>query len=461
MFRKILIANRGEIALRVIRACRELGVATVAVHSEVDADSLHVRFADESVCIGPGPALRSYLNVPAVIAAAEITDADAIHPGYGFLAENADFAEVCESCRIAFIGPPTEATRSVGDKVRARVAMAEAGIPVVPGTASNLESETEALRKAEEIGYPVLLKSTHGGGGRGMKIARDAETLRSLVAVVRSEAGVAFGRSEVYLEKYIERPRHIEIQIMADQYGRMIHLGERECSVQRRYQKLLEEAPSCAVDPALRARLGDLAVKGAAAVGYVGAGTVEFLLTPSREVYFIEMNARIQVEHPVTEIVTGLDLVKMQIRVAAGEPLDLCQEDVKIRGHAIECRINAEDPARNFAPSTGQVATFHLPGGPGVRIDTHVHPEYTVYPYYDSLLAKLIAFGQDRTEAIARMRRCLDECVIEGVATTVPFHRRILADERFVRGDIDTGFVGALDAETAVPVGARGRLPAA
>ncbi|MCK4547349.1 MAG: acetyl-CoA carboxylase biotin carboxylase subunit [Candidatus Eisenbacteria sp.] len=447
MFKKILIANRGEIALRVIRACRELGVSTVAVHSEPDADSLHVRFADEYVCIGPGPAIQSYLNIPAVIAAAEITDADAIHPGYGFLAENADFAEMCESCSIEFIGPTPAATRKVGDKVEARETMLKAGIPVVPGTASNIEDEAEALAGAEELGYPVLLKSTHGGGGRGMKMARDSDELRNLLSVVRSEAGAAFGSSAVYLEKYLERPRHIEIQIMADRYGRIIYFGERECSVQRRYQKLIEEAPSPAVDDELRARLGEMAVRGARSVGYEGAGTVEFLLTRTGDVYFIEMNARIQVEHPVTECVTGLDLLKMQIQVAAGEPLGLEQQDVEIRGHAIECRINAEDPARNFAASTGTIRTFHVPGGPGVRIDTHVHPEYVVYPYYDSLLAKLIAFGQDRNEAIRRMRRCLDECVIEGVSTTVPFHRRVLRHERFVSGDIDTGFVDSMEME--------------
>jgi len=451
MFRKILIANRGEIALRIIRACREMNVATVAVHSEPDADSLHVRFADEDVCIGPGPAGRSYLNIPAVIAAAEITNADAIHPGYGFLAENAHFAEVCESCGIAFIGPPPGATRKVGDKVEARLAMAEAGIPVVPGTPSNLTDEKAALARAEEIGYPVLLKSTHGGGGRGMKISRDAEDLRHLVSVVRREADAAFGNAAVYLEKYIERPRHIEVQVMADKHGNVIHLGERECSIQRRYQKLLEEAPSPAVDAALRARLGELAVRGTRAVGYVGAGTVEFLLTPEAEVYFIEMNARIQVEHPITECVTGLDLVKMQIRIAAGERLKIAQDDVVVRGHSIECRINAEDPARNFVPSSGRITAFHLPGGPGVRVDTHAHPEYVVYPYYDALLAKLITYGQDRMEAILRMRRCLDECVIEGVPTTVPFHQRVLHDERFVRGEVDTGFVDVLETQTAVP----------
>jgi acetyl-CoA carboxylase biotin carboxylase subunit len=451
MFKKILIANRGEIALRIIRACRELGVSTVAVHSEADEDSLHVRFADEFVCIGPGPALKSYLNIPAVIAAAEITDADAIHPGYGFMAENADFAEMCESCDIAFIGPSPDATRRVGDKVEARKTMIDANVPVVPGTPSNLEDEVEALAKAEEIGYPVLLKSTHGGGGRGMKIAHEADQLRDLVSVVRSEAGAAFGSSAVYLEKYIERPRHIEVQVMADREGNIIHLGERECSVQRRYQKLIEEAPSVAVDAELRARLGELAVRGARNVNYEGAGTVEFLLTPTGDVYFIEMNARIQVEHPVTECITGLDLVKMQIRVAAGEPLGLGQEDVEFRGHSIECRINAEDPTRNFAPSTGTIETFHMSGGPGVRIDTHVHPEYIVYPYYDSLLAKLITFGKDRQEAIQRMRRSLDESVIEGISTTVPFHQQVLAHERFLSGDIDTGFIASMEEEEAVP----------
>ncbi len=450
MFRKILIANRGEIALRVIRACREMGIATVAIHSEADSDSLHVRFADEYVCIGPGPAIKSYLNIPAVIAAAEITNADAIHPGYGFLAENADFAEVCESCNIRFIGPPPEAIRNVGDKVRARLVMTEAGIPVVPGMSSNLENETEALKTAESLGYPVLLKSTHGGGGRGMKIARDAGILRDLLTVVRSEAGAAFGSTAVYIEKYVDCPRHIEVQVMADDHGHIVHMGERECSIQRRYQKLIEEAPSPAVNEELRTRLGELAIRGTGAVGYAGAGTVEFLLTDSGDVYFIEMNARIQVEHPVTECVTGLDLVKMQIRAAAGEPLEVSQDDIDIRGHAIECRINAEDPSRNFAPSTGKISTFHVAGGPGVRVDTHAYPEYIVYPYYDALLAKLITFGRDRGEAIQRMRRCLDECVVEGISTTLPFHQRVLADERFVRGDVHTGFIDSMEMETAV-----------
>ena len=450
MFRKILIANRGEIALRVIRACREMGIATVAIHSEADSDSLHVRFADEYVCIGPGPAIKSYLNIPAVIAAAEITNADAIHPGYGFLAENADFAEVCESCNIRFIGPPPEAIRSVGDKVRARLVMTEAGIPVVPGMSSNLEGESEALKTAESLGYPVLLKSTHGGGGRGMKMARDAGMLRDLLTVVRSEAGAAFGSTAVYIEKYVDCPRHIEVQVMADDHGHIVHMGERECSIQRRYQKLIEEAPSPAVNEELRTRLGELAIRGARAVGYSGAGTVEFLLTESGDVYFIEMNARIQVEHPVTECVTGLDLVKMQIRAAAGEPLEVSQDEIEIRGHAIECRINAEDPSRNFAPSTGKISTFHVAGGPGVRVDTHAYPEYIVYPYYDALLAKLIAFGRDRGEAVQRMRRCLDECVVEGISTTLPFHQRVLADERFVRGDVHTGFVDSMEMEAAV-----------
>jgi len=450
MFRKILIANRGEIALRVIRACREMGIATVAIHSEADSDSLHVRFADEYVCIGPGPAIKSYLNIPAVIAAAEITNADAIHPGYGFLAENADFAEVCESCNIRFIGPPPEAIRNVGDKVRARLVMTEASIPVVPGMSSNLENETEALKTAESLGYPVLLKSTHGGGGRGMKIARDAGILRDLLTVVRSEAGAAFGSTAVYIEKYVDCPRHIEVQVMADDHGHIVHMGERECSIQRRYQKLIEEAPSPAVNEELRTRLGELAIRGTGAVGYAGAGTVEFLLTDSGDVYFIEMNARIQVEHPVTECVTGLDLVKMQIRAAAGEPLEVSQDDIDIRGHAIECRINAEDPSRNFAPSTGKISTFHVAGGPGVRVDTHAYPEYIVYPYYDALLAKLITFGRDRGEAIQRMRRCLDECVVEGISTTLPFHQRVLADERFVRGDVHTGFIDSMEMETAV-----------
>jgi acetyl-CoA carboxylase biotin carboxylase subunit len=439
MFRKVLIANRGEIALRVIRACKELGVRTVAVFSEADRESLHVRFADEEVCIGPAPARESYLNIPRIIAAAEITGADAIHPGYGFLAENAEFSEICERSGITFIGPTPTQIRLMGDKAAARRTMREVGVPIVPGT-DILQDPEEALGIAREIGFPVLIKAAAGGGGKGMRVAKDEEEFAKQFSMARNEAGAAFGDDSVYVEKYLARPRHIEFQILGDQHGRVVHLGERDCSVQRRHQKLIEEALSPAMTPELRARMGDAAVRGAKAIEYVGAGTIEFLLDEDGSFYFMEMNTRIQVEHPVTEMITGYDLVKEQIRAAAGLPLSVA-ETVEFRGHAIECRINAEDPSRNFAPSPGMVQTFHPPGGPGVRMDTHVYAGYRVPPFYDSLLAKVIAHGSTREEALARMRNALSSFVLEGVHTTIPFLLQVLDHPDFVAGEIDTKFL--------------------
>ena len=439
MFRKILIANRGEIALRVIRACKELGVRTVAVFSEADRESLHVRFADEEVCIGPPSARESYLNIPRIIAAAEITGADAIHPGYGFLAENAEFSEICQRSEITFIGPTPAQIRQMGDKAAARRAMTAVGVPIVPGT-DILSEPDEALAAAREIGFPVLIKAAAGGGGKGMRVARDAEDFGRQFAMARNEAAAAFGDESVYVEKYLARPRHIEFQIVGDQHGRVVHLGERDCSVQRRHQKLIEEAPSPALTPELRAAMGDAAVRGASAIEYVGAGTIEFLLDEDGSFYFMEMNTRIQVEHPVTEMITGYDLVKEQIRAAAGLPLSVA-DTVDYRGHAIECRINAEDPDRNFAPSPGTIQTFHPPGGPGVRLDTHVYAGYRVPPFYDSLLAKLIVHGSNRDEALARMRIALASFVLEGVHTTIPFLLRVLDHPDFIAGDIDTKFL--------------------
>ena len=439
MFRKVLIANRGEIALRVIRACKELGVRTVAVFSEADRDSLHVRFADEDVCIGPPPARESYLNIPRIIAAAEITGADAIHPGYGFLAENADFSEICSRSEITFIGPTPEQIRQMGDKAAARRAMSGVGVPIVPGTDVLTEPE-EALEAAREIGFPVLVKASAGGGGKGMRVAKDADDFVRQFGMARNEAAAAFGDESVYVEKYLARPRHIEFQILGDQHGRVVHLGERDCSIQRRHQKLIEEAPSPALTPEIRAAMGEAAVRGAKAIDYVGAGTIEFLLDEDGSFYFMEMNTRIQVEHPVTEMVTGYDLVKEQIRAAAGLPLSV-DETVEFRGHAIECRINAEDPDRNFAPSPGTIQTFHPPGGPGVRLDTHVYAGYRVPPFYDSLLAKLIVHGSTREEALARMRIALASFVVEGVHTTIPFLLRVLDHPDFIAGDVDTKFL--------------------
>ena len=440
MFKKVLIANRGEIALRVIRACRELGVQTVAVYSEADRESLHVRFADDDVCIGPPPARDSYLRIPRLIAAAEITGADAIHPGYGFLAENAEFAETCAASNIAFIGPTAEQIRVMGDKAAARKQMQLVEVPIVPGTPGPVEDVDEALEFARSIGFPVIIKAAAGGGGKGMRVAKDADDFARSFQLARSEALSAFGNGDVYVEKYLTRPRHIEFQILGDKFGRVIHLGERDCSVQRRHQKLIEEAPSPAVTPDLRLRMGDAAVRGAKSIEYVGAGTIEMLLDEDGSFYFMEMNTRIQVEHPVTEMLTGVDLVKEQIRVAAGEPLSVA-ELPPLRGHVIECRINAEDPARNFQPSPGRIDVFHPPGGPGVRLDTHVYAGYTVPPYYDSLLAKLICQGRDRAEALTRMHMALETFIIEGVTTTSPFLARVMKNKKFQAGDVDTKFL--------------------
>jgi acetyl-CoA carboxylase biotin carboxylase subunit len=441
MFKKVLIANRGEIALRVIRACRELGIATVAVYSEADRDSLHVRFADDDVCIGPPPARDSYLKIPRIIAAAEITGADAIHPGYGFLSERAEFAEIVKASNITFIGPTAEQIRLMGDKAQARRLAQEAEVPVVPGTPGPVADAEEALELAGRIGFPVIIKAAAGGGGKGMRVANDAEDFARHFQLARSEALAAFGNDAVYLEKYLARPRHVEVQIIGDCHGRIEHLNERDCSVQRRHQKLIEEAPSPALTPELRERMGAAAVKLAERIGYAGAGTIEFLLDQDGSFYFMEMNTRIQVEHPVTEMCTGVDLVKEQIRVAAGERLSIPRGGVKMRGHAIECRVNAEDPARNFQPSPGQITVFHPPGGPGVRVDTHLYAGYAVPPYYDSLLAKVIVHGNDRAEALARMHQALESFIVEGVTTTIPFLGRVLMHPDFQRGDVDTKFL--------------------
>ena len=421
MFKKILIANRGEIALRVIRACRELDIETVAVFSEGDREALHVKAADEAICIGPVASAKSYLNIPNIISAAELTGADAIHPGYGFLSENARFAEICESCDITFIGPSPKVIETMGDKAMARKTMIECGIPVVPGSKDIIKDIEAAAVVANEIGYPVLIKASAGGGGKGMRVAQNSKELSKSIQAAQSEAKASFGNAEVYLEKYVEEPRHIEFQIMGDKFGNIVHLGERDCSLQRRHQKLLEESPSSAISPELRAEMGAVAVKAAKSVNYSSAGTIEFLLDRHGNFYFIEMNTRIQVEHTVTELVTGLDLVKEQIRIAAGEPLGFTQEDVQVRGWAIECRINAEDPDKNFMPSPGMIKVYHVPGGPGVRIDSAVYQGYTVPPYYDSMVGKLIVWGATRQEAIARMKRALEEFVIEGIQTTIPF----------------------------------------
>ena len=441
MFRKVLIANRGEIALRVVRACRELGVKTVAVHSEADSESLHVRFADEAVCIGPPQASRSYLNIPQIVAAAEITGAEAVHPGYGFLAENAEFAEICERSDLVFIGPSPEQIRTMGDKAAARAAMQRADVPVVPGSDGIVETEEEARATAREIGFPVMIKAAAGGGGKGMRLAEDEAAFARCFGAARSEAAAAFGDGGVYLERLVSRPRHVEFQVFGDQAGRVVHLGERDCSIQRRHQKLVEEAPSPALTPELRSEMGDAAVRAASAIGYVGAGTVEFLLDGAGRFFFIEMNTRIQVEHPVTEAVTGFDLVKEQVRVAAGQALSVPDDGVVHRGHAIEFRVNAEDPSRAFAPAPGEVTTFHQPGGPGVRVDTHVYSGYRVPPYYDSLLAKLVVWGNSRQEAVARGREALESFVVEGIPTTIGYLSRITRDPAFQEGDVDTSFV--------------------
>ncbi|HEX2712383.1 MAG TPA: acetyl-CoA carboxylase biotin carboxylase subunit [Candidatus Acidoferrales bacterium] len=440
MFRKILIANRGEIALRVICACKELGIATVAVYSEADRHSLHVRFADEAVCIGPPRSSESYLNIPHVISAAEITNVDAIHPGYGFLSENANFAEVCEASHITFIGPPPEILRLMGEKDRARHEMAAAGIPILPGTDGIVEDEAAAENAAGAIGYPLLIKASAGGGGRGMRVVRARDELVPAFQTARNEAQQAFGIPDVYMERYIERPRHIEFQVLGDRMGSVMHLGERECSIQRRHQKLIEESPSTALDDRQRGELGARVARALKQIGYSNAGTVEFLRDEDGSFYFIEMNARIQVEHPVTEMVTNVDLIKSQIRLAAGEKLEDAVGRLEFRGHSIECRINAEDP-ETFVPCAGRISVFHMPGGTGVRVDTAAYAEAIIPPFYDSLIAKLIVRGRDRPEAIARMRRALEMFVIEGIKTSIPLHRRILADEDFAAGNFDAHFL--------------------
>ncbi len=440
MFKKILIANRGEIALRIIRACKELGIKTVAVHSTADAHSLHVRFADQSVCIGPPKSADSYLNVPGIISAAEITDAEAIHPGYGFLAENPSFAEVCNSAGIKFIGPNPDSIKLMGDKAKARETAKKAGVPILPGSEGVMTEESEAVALARELGFPVIIKAVAGGGGKGMRVVLDEADFASAFVMAQSEALAAFGNADVYVEKYITQPRHIEVQIMADEKGTIISLGERECSIQRRHQKLIEEAPSVIVDEPLRKRMGEMAVALARSVKYRNAGTIEFLMDENRNFYFMEMNTRIQVEHPVTELVTGVDLVKEQIRVAAGLPLSITQEQVRIKGHSIECRVNAECPEK-FTPSPGTITAFNPPGGPGVRVDTAAYTQYVIPPYYDSMIAKLIVHADTREEAIMRMQRALDEFIIEGVKSTIPVHKKILADADFLGGNISTKFM--------------------
>ncbi len=440
MFKKVLIANRGEIALRVLWACKELGLKTVAVYSEADRHGLHVRFADEAVCIGPPRSIESYLNIPAIITAAEITGADAIHPGYGFLSESAYLAEICEACNIKFIGPSPQAIRLMGDKSRAKKAMIKAGVPVVPGSPGVVEDEEKAVKVARDAGFPVILKAAAGGGGRGMRIVREAGDLAQAFRAAQAEAAAAFGVPDVYIEKYVDNPRHIEIQVMADAKGNVVHLGERECSIQRRHQKIIEEAPSPVLTEKLRRRMGRTVVEAAQAVQYVSAGTFEFLLDESGSYYFMEMNTRIQVEHGVTELVTGRDLVKEQILVAAGHPLSFAQKDVAWSGHALECRINAEDPW-SFVPSPGVIRHFYLPGGPGVRIDTLAHEGCEISPHYDSMIAKLMTYGRDRAEAIARMKRCLDVSVVDGIKTNIPLHRRILDEPDFVAGKLSTRFM--------------------
>jgi len=438
--RKILIANRGEIANRIIWTCKEMGIPTVAVHSEADREALHVRFADEAICIGAAASAQSYLNIPAIISAAEITNADAIHPGYGFLAESATFARICDDCNIKFIGPSADVIAMMGDKVEARRTMKAAGVPILPGSPEPIESAEEAIALAKEIGFPVIIKAAAGGGGRGMRIVREESELKTNLETAQAEALAAFKNGSVYIERYIERPRHIEIQVLADEHGNCVHLGERECSIQRRHQKLLEEAPSPVITPEQREAMGAVAVKACKEIGYSSAGTFEFLLDEDGSFYFMEMNTRIQVEHPVTEMVTLADIVRNQIRIASGEDLQYEQNDVQIVGHSIECRINAEDPVK-FTPSPGKITTFNIPGGPGVRVDTAVYPGYIVPPYYDSMIAKLIVHARTRELAIARMQRALDMMVIEGIKTTIPLHKKIMADEKFRKGDFSTKFM--------------------
>lgn len=442
MFKKILIANRGEIAVRVIRACKEMKIATVAVYSQADADSLHVRLADESVCIGPPPNKDSYLNAPNIISAAVITGADAIHPGYGYFSEVPSFAEACEACKIKFIGPKSATIEKMGNKAKAREIMQSVGVPVIPGTKGILQGEQDASRTAGKMGYPVLIKASSGGGGKGIRLVQNDEELGKLLKMAQTEAESSFGDPDVYMEKYIEDPRHIEVQIIADSFGHVIHLGERECSIQNaKHQKMLEEAPSVALTSGMRKKMGDAAIKAAKAVGYENVGTVEFLLDANHNFYFMEMNTRVQVEHPVTEAITMIDIVKEQILIAAGEKLGISQKDVKIQGHSIECRITAEDPDRGFTPSSGKVERLVLPGGFGVRVDTHLYQGYVIPPYYDSLLAKLIVWGRDRNEAIAKMTRCLAEFKVDGLKTNIPFHQKIMANAFYRRGEFSTSFI--------------------
>jgi acetyl-CoA carboxylase, biotin carboxylase subunit len=443
MFHKVLIANRGEIALRIIRACKEMGIKTVAVYSTADRESLHVKLADESVCIGPAPSLSSYLNINAIISAAELTDAEAIHPGYGFLSENAVFAEICEKCGITFIGPSAESMRIMGDKISARQAVIKVGVPILPGTKEGVHDVNEAIKVAKEIGFPVIIKATAGGGGRGMKIVHSPAALPNAFATARAEAQSGFGNPEVYIERYCENPRHVEIQILADKHGNVVHLGERDCSIQRRHQKVIEEAPSTVTTPELRKAMGEAAVAAAKAVNYSSVGTMEFLVDKNNNFFFMEMNTRVQVEHPVTEMITGVDIVKEQIRSAYGEKLRYTQDDIKIKGHAIECRINAEDSVK-FTPSPGKITAYHTPGGLGVRVDSFVYANYTVLPHYDSLIAKLIVHADTREEAIRRMARALDEYIVEGIKTTIPFHKRIMSNKDFIEGNIDTSFIERL-----------------
>jgi len=440
VFKKILIANRGEIALRVIRACKEMGIKTVAVHSTADANSLHVRFADESVCIGPPKSSDSYLNVPSIISAAEITDAEAIHPGYGFLAENSSFAEICNSTGIRFIGPSPESIKQMGDKARARETAQKAGVPVLPGSNGVVTEESSAIEIARELGFPVIVKAAAGGGGKGMRVVMEESEFANAFVMAQTEALAAFSNADVYIEKYILQPRHIEIQIIADEQGNTVYLGERECSIQRRHQKLIEEAPSVIVDESLRKQMGEMAVAIARSVKYRNAGTIEFLMDENAKYYFMEMNTRIQVEHPVTEMVTGIDLVKEQIRVASGLPLSFTQRDIRIKGHSIECRINAEDPDK-FTPSPGTITAFNPPGGLGVRVETAAYTQYVIPPYYDSMIAKLVVHAETRADAIMRMQRALNEFIIEGVKTTIPMHKKILDDPDFQKGDISTKFM--------------------
>ena len=440
MFHKILIANRGEIALRIIRACKEMGIKSVAIHSDVDHDALHVSLADESICIGPAASADSYLNMKAIISAAEIADADAIHPGYGFLSENAEFAEICEQCGITFIGPSADNMRRMGDKISARQTVTAAGVPILPGTNESIETSDEAQRIANDIGYPIIIKASAGGGGRGMKIVHSPASLANALATARTEAQAGFGKADVYIEKFCEHPRHVEIQILGDKHGNVIHLGERDCSIQRRHQKLIEEAPCPVLTPELREQMGACAVAAAKAVNYSSAGTVEYLLDSDGSFYFMEMNTRVQVEHPVTEMVTGVDIVKEQINSAAGIPLRYQQEDIKINGHAIECRINAEDPEK-FTPFPGKITGYHAPGGMGVRVESAMYDQYTVLPHYDSMIGKLIVHADTREEAIQRMARVLDEYIIEGIKTTIPFHQKMMVNKEFNDGNFDTNFL--------------------